>query len=107
MPISAMRETLRQVTPLLREDALVVDVCSVKVYPVKWMRELLPDTVSILPTHPMFGPDSAAESLKDRKIVICPERIDKVLYKKSKSGWQTRGWWSSKPRQRRMTRRLP
>jgi prephenate dehydrogenase len=84
MPISAMRETLRQVTPLLRENALVVDVCSVKVYPVKWMRELLPDTVSILPTHPMFGPDSAAESLKDRKIVICPERIDKVLYKKIK-----------------------
>jgi prephenate dehydrogenase len=54
-PISAMRESLRQVAPLLREDALVVDVCSVKVYPVQWMRELLPETVSILPTHPMFG----------------------------------------------------
>ncbi|MFO7714726.1 prephenate dehydrogenase/arogenate dehydrogenase family protein [Desulfosarcina sp.] len=82
MPISAMREILRQAAPLLREDTLVVDVCSVKVYPVQWMRELLPTTVSILPTHPMFGPDSAAHSLKDRKIVLCPERIGSGKYEK-------------------------
>ena len=70
MPISAMRDTLKKASPLLREDALVVDVCSVKVYPVQWMRDLLPETVSILPTHPMFGPDSAARSLKGCKIVL-------------------------------------
>ena len=80
MPISAMRETLDRVSPLLRKDALVVDVCSVKVYPVQWMRELLPASVSILPTHPMFGPDSAADSLLGRKIVLCPERIDVKRY---------------------------
>ena len=79
-PISAMRATLGQAAPLLRDDALVVDVCSVKVYPVQWMRELLPPGVSILPTHPMFGPDSAADSLDGRKIVLCPERIDPARY---------------------------
>ena len=89
MPISAMRETLQQVAPLLRQDALVVDVCSVKVYPVQWMRELLPASVSILPTHPMFGPDSAASSLDGRKIVLCPERIDNGQYEK------IRGWLES------------
>jgi prephenate dehydrogenase len=89
MPISAMQATLRQVAPLLRDDALVVDVCSVKVLPVQWMRELLPASVSILPTHPMFGPDSAADALKDRKIVVCPERIDENQYEKIKT-WLAR-----------------
>ncbi len=91
MPISAMRDTLRQVGPLLKEDALVVDVCSVKVYPVQWMRELLPASVSILPTHPMFGPDSAASSLQDRKIVLCPERIDSDQYKKIRAWLEGQG----------------
>lgn len=91
MPISAMQATLRQAAPLLRADALVVDVCSVKVYPVQWMRELLPDSVSILPTHPMFGPDSAAHSLQGRKIVICPERLDRRRYEKIKGWLASRG----------------
>ena len=91
MPISAMRDTLRQVAPLLREDALVVDVCSVKVYPVQWMRELLPANVSILPTHPMFGPDSADSSLEGRKIVLCPDRIDSDRFKKIRSWLESQG----------------
>jgi len=90
-PISAMPATLQRVAPLLREDALVVDVCSVKVYPVQWMRELLPANVSILPTHPMFGPDSAADSLQGCKIVLCPERIDSDRYEKITSWLAGRG----------------
>ena len=91
MPISAMRETLEQAAPLLRADALVVDVCSVKVYPVQWMRELLPASVSILPTHPMFGPDSAAVSVAGHKIVLCPERIAPQRYLKVKQWLQKKG----------------
>jgi prephenate dehydrogenase len=91
MPISAMRETLRQAAPLLKKDALVVDVCSVKVYPVQWMRELLPDSVSILPTHPMFGPDSAADSLQGCKIVLCPERISNQHCEKIKQWLEAQG----------------
>jgi len=90
-PISAMQATLKQAAPLLREDALVADVCSVKVYPVQWMRELLPETVSILPTHPMFGPDSAADSLKGCKIVLCPERIREGQYEKIKRWMEDKG----------------
>lgn len=91
MPISAMRDTLAQAAPILKPDALVVDVCSVKVYPVTWMRELLPASVSILPTHPMFGPDSAADSLRGCKIVLCPERIADNVYKKIKSWFERQG----------------
>lgn len=82
IPISAMQETLKQIAPLLKPDAIVADVCSVKVYPVQWMKELLPKSVDILATHPMFGPDSAAESVAGYKIVLCPERIKPGRYEK-------------------------
>jgi len=83
MPISAMPATLEKVAPLLTHpEALVVDVCSVKTLPVKWMRSKLPATVSLLATHPMFGPDSARDSLQGHKIVLCPERIDRDRYQK-------------------------
>jgi prephenate dehydrogenase len=75
MPISVMESTLEKIAPIVNPQALVVDVCSVKVLPVKWMREKLPATVSLLATHPMFGPDSAGSSLEGHKIVLCPERI--------------------------------
>jgi len=84
VPISSMRRMLQRISPLLRPDAIVADVCSVKVYPVQWMTEILPPSVSLLATHPMFGPDSAAESLHDRKIVLCNVRINNTPYEKVK-----------------------
>ena len=85
VPISVFHETLKTIAPLLAPDALVVDVCSVKEYPVRLMTALLPEQVSILATHPMFGPDSAAHELKGRKIVLCGERIGDSAYQKIKS----------------------
>lgn len=82
VPISALRAALAEIAPFLRSDAVVVDVCSVKTDPIRWMREALPPSVSILATHPMFGPDSAADSLRDRKIVLCRERISDGRYRK-------------------------
>ena len=80
VPISAMQATLSQIAPMLKPGTLVVDVCSVKLLPVQWMKKLLPETVGILATHPMFGPDSAAASVAGHKIVLCPERIEAEPY---------------------------
>jgi len=85
VPISAMEQTLGQIAGLLAPDAIVADVCSVKEFPVKWMLRQLPESVDILATHPMFGPDSAARSLAGHKIVLCPERISPERYGKIKS----------------------
>ncbi|MGD8992931.1 MAG: prephenate dehydrogenase/arogenate dehydrogenase family protein [Desulfobacterales bacterium] len=85
VPISKLQEVLVDIAPLLKEGVVVVDVCSVKVYPVRWMQATLPETVSILATHPIFGPDSAADSLKGHKIFISPIRIDKKHYQKVKT----------------------
>ncbi len=91
VPISVFEETLEKIKPLIREDAMVVDVCSVKAYPVSLMQKILPEGVSILATHPMFGPDSAADSLEGRKIVLCKERIKEEAYQKIKSYLDSKG----------------
>jgi prephenate dehydrogenase len=91
VPISVFRDNLKSIAPLLRPDTLVIDVCSVKEYPVQWMTEDLPDSVSILGTHPMFGPDSAADSLKDRKICLCRVRVPDKQYRKIKKYLLSKG----------------
>jgi prephenate dehydrogenase len=40
------------------------------------MKKYLPEKMEIIGTHPLFGPDSAGRSLKDRKIALCPVRTD-------------------------------
>lgn len=84
VPISALAQVLQQIAPLIRKDALVMDVCSVKIFPSRLMARLLPESVSILASHPMFGPDSAAESLNGKKIVVCPQRIGMRLFHRIK-----------------------
>ena len=91
VPISAIQGLLGEMKNLIRPDALIVDVCSVKSLPVKWMKEILPDSVSILGTHPMFGPDSAKSSLYGCKIVLCPVRIEEATLKDIRGYLETHG----------------
>jgi prephenate dehydrogenase len=91
VPISRLQALLSAIGPHLQPESLVVDVSSVKEQPVQWMQELLPETVEILGTHPMFGPDSAADSLEGRKIVICPVRIGEKRLEKVKHYLGTKG----------------
>ena len=37
VPISIFRNLLKDIAPLIKPDALVIDVCSVKEYPIRWM----------------------------------------------------------------------
>lgn len=91
VPISYMQAMLKQISSMLKPDALVVDVCSVKVYPTQWMKAALPQTVSILPTHPMFGPDSAGETLKGAKLFMCRERIDARCFQQIRVYLESKG----------------
>ena len=81
VPISAFDSVIEQIAPLLPSDGLVIDCCSVKIKPVESMLKHLPETVSILATHPMFGPDSARETLFGSKLVLCPVRIADKRYR--------------------------
>jgi prephenate dehydrogenase len=73
--ISAMEEVLSGMAGMLGGGTLVLDTCSVKSYPMDLMKRILPERVSILGTHPMFGPDSARGGVKDLPMILCPGRI--------------------------------
>jgi prephenate dehydrogenase len=85
VPISAFESVIDSIIPHLAQDALVIDVCSVKEKPVEIMQKKLPPHVSILGTHPMFGPDSAKQTLFGAKIVLCPVRIEDKTYQSIRS----------------------
>jgi prephenate dehydrogenase len=74
--IRAVQDVLPVIAPHLPAGALVADTCSVKIHPARWMRELLPPRVSILATHPMFGPESAKDGLEGLPIMLDPVRLD-------------------------------
>jgi prephenate dehydrogenase len=91
VPVSALREVLGSIAGFLRPGALVVDVCAVKKSPVQWMKKLLPRSVSILGTHPLFGPDSCSGSVKGLRIVLCPVRGNAALWSLLKNALRGEG----------------
>lgn len=72
--ISSLDEVLPRLAPRLTPGTLVMDTCSVKVAPARSMEAHLPDTVSILGTHPMFGPDSGRNGIEGLPLVLTPVR---------------------------------
>lgn len=56
--ISAFEDLLKNSSKFYRKETIYFDTCSVKVLPVKWMKENIPADCEIIATHPMFGPDS-------------------------------------------------
>jgi prephenate dehydrogenase len=69
--ISSMENVLRTLVPYLGSNALVIDTCSVKTYPVELMESILPPGTSYLATHPMFGPDSGRNGVENLPLVFC------------------------------------
>ena len=54
IPVTAMESALKQLLPHLPETAILCDVGSVKVHPLKAMTDVHPGPV--VGTHPLFGP---------------------------------------------------
>jgi prephenate dehydrogenase len=71
-PVDRLAAALAAVRDHLRPGALVLDVCSVKVIPAGLMRNLLPDTVEAIGTHPLFGPQSGRYGIAGLKMAVCP-----------------------------------
>lgn len=73
VPIDVTEDVIREVGPHVREDALLMDVTSVKEAP---MRAMLASTRgSVVGTHPMFGP--SVHTLQGQRIVMCRGRGDR------------------------------
>lgn len=72
VPIAMTEQVIREVGPHVREDALLMDVTSVKEAPLAAM--LASTRASVVGTHPMFGP--SVHSLQGQRVVVCPGRGD-------------------------------
>ena len=70
VPIRETRAVIEQVGPHVRQDALLMDVTSIKTDPMAAM--LSATEASVLGTHPMFGP--AVHTYQGQRVVICPGR---------------------------------
>lgn len=84
VPISKTEELIKKIAKIIDSKTTVLDTCSVKELPCQWLKKHLPEKIEILGTHPMFGPvttkfDLAKKhfELKDKQIILCPERISK------------------------------
>lgn len=83
VPIRSFEEVILQLVPFLKDNQIIMDVCSVKEYSVNVMKKALPVFVNIIATHPMFGPISIEKnnnSLKNLNFVIYNVRCNKEIY---------------------------
>lgn len=92
VPISETEKVIKQIAEFVKPGALVVDTCSVKVYPCQWLKKYLPKNVLIMGTHPQFGPvtskfnfEKKSYILKGLQIVLCPIRINATQLKAVKN----------------------
>ena len=72
VPIDVTERVIAEVGPHLREDALLMDITSVKEAPVAAM--LSSTRASVVGTHPMFGP--SVHTLQGQRVVLCRGRGD-------------------------------
>ena len=70
VPIGVTCEVIRKVGPFLKEDALLMDLTSIKTEPVHAM--LAASTSEVIGLHPLFGP--RVTSLEGQNVVLCPGR---------------------------------
>lgn len=70
VPIGVTSDVIRRVGPFLKEDALLMDLTSLKAEPVRVM--LSSSTSEVIGLHPLFGP--GVPSLAGQNIVLCPGR---------------------------------
>ncbi|HIV99528.1 MAG TPA: prephenate dehydrogenase/arogenate dehydrogenase family protein [Candidatus Ornithospirochaeta avicola] len=77
--IRSFESLLERVKDKIGENTVVLDTCSVKTEPEKWMRKHIKKN-EIIPTHPMFGPDSAASGCKGLPFVFCAKDRNSERY---------------------------
>ena len=78
VPMQSFEGVLHDIKNKLSPGALIIDVCSLKKFSCSAMDKILPKNVSIVGTHPLFGPQSCPKTIAGRKIAICNVRGNKL-----------------------------
>lgn len=75
VPIQHTSDVIREVAPFMKDGSVMIDVTSIKEEPSRTMREVLPETIEYIPTHPVFGPRTT--ELDNQVIVLTADKKGK------------------------------
>lgn len=95
--IGSFAETLENVATKLGENAVLVDVATVKMYPVQKLKEQAAQSgrpFRYIATHPMFGPYSFAREgrkLEGLRVVLSDHSLDDATYGAAKDALNSLG----------------
>jgi prephenate dehydrogenase len=82
--ISSFEEVVKKIGPGVRDGQAVMDICSIKEYPVRVMHENIKHGL-ILGTHPVFGPGSSG--VKHKAYVLTPTNPTEEKYAEGFKKW--------------------
>lgn len=75
VPFPSFETLVPEVVTLAPKDTLIVDICSVKVRPTEFFQEHgLLDRLSVLMTHPLFGPQSIDTGVSGKTLVVTEQK---------------------------------
>lgn len=75
VPIDNFEEVVEQICPYTRPDQVIIDITSIKAFPVEIMHKYI-KTGTVLGVHPMFGP--GARGIANQSFVLTPTNDDET-----------------------------
>jgi len=89
VPIDNFEAVIEQVCPYIRPEQVIIDITSIKVFPVETMHKHI-KTGLVLGAHPMFGP--GAKDIAGQNFVLTPtNRQEQALAQKVREYLEARG----------------
>jgi prephenate dehydrogenase len=76
IPIHSFQEWMKKYAGMIPETSTLIDCASVKLKVIEWILPYVKQHgFHFIATHPLFGPDSASDGLKNHTIVVIPQKI--------------------------------
>ncbi len=89
VPIDNLEEVVEQVSPYLRPEQVIIDITSIKVFPVETMHKHIKAGL-VLGVHPVFGP--GARDMANQNFVLTPtNERERTLAQKIREYLEIRG----------------
>ncbi|MCJ7743993.1 MAG: prephenate dehydrogenase [Dehalococcoidales bacterium] len=89
VPMDSFEAVVKQLSPYLRPEQIILDITSIKATPVEVMHRYI-KTGKVLGTHPMFGP--GAKDLSHQNVVLTPtSKKETALAQRVKQYLEARG----------------
>jgi len=82
--ISSFEEVVKKIGPSIRDNQVVMDICSIKEFPVRVMHENIEGGL-VLGTHPVFGPGS--KGLKHKAYILTPTNPAELKFANEFKDW--------------------